>query len=189
LDVKGETLYDEQRRDSYLRQVDDQIIYGQLESYYKIMDQAEEAQKDAGTQLYQMGKAYPEISQFQKVPGIGRVGAHLFDALVQTPHRFPTASKLWRWGKLGVTNRSSNGKPLGYRKLDPNGRGAIKDISYRAWKGSLQCKEPNEVQRYYQRSLKESKTPTAARLNTQRKILKVLWTLWRKELTYDPTLF
>lgn len=189
LEVDGETLYSRQGRGVYLRQVDGQVIRSQLENFYRMMDQAEEAQASAEAELYRIGKAYPEIVEFQNLPGVGPIGSHLFDGLVQTPHRFPTASKLWRWSKLGVTNRSSNGKPLGYRRLDPNGRSAIKDMSYRAWKGALQCNEPNEVKCFFQASLERTGNRVHARLNTQRKILNVLWTIWKNDLSYDPTKF
>lgn len=189
LRVEGEAVYGPEGRGDYLEQVSEQIIYQQLCSYYAMMDQAVHAQQVAEQRLYQMGKAYPEITEFQKAPGIGRIGAHLFDAIVQTPHRFASIAKLWRWGQLGITDRSSNGKPLGYERLDPSGRSEIKQISYRAWKaGALQATEPNELQRYYEKSLKGT-TRTHARLNTQRKIIHVLWTIWRKQQQYKPELF
>jgi hypothetical protein len=190
LRVAGEALYSESARQGYLEQVADGSIRRQLGSYYAMMDQAVQAQDRAKDRLQQMGAGYPEIGEFQKVPGVGPVGAHLFDAIVQTPHRFPTAAHLWSWSRLAVTDRTSDGKPLGYERLDPNGRSEIKDISYRAWKaGALQAGEPNEVNRFYEASLQRTGNPTHARLNTQRKILKVLWTLWRKQRCYDPQRF
>ncbi len=109
---------------------------------------------------------------------------------MQTPHRFPTIAKLWRWIGLAITDRSSSGKPLGYERLEQAGHGELKAVSYQAWKaGALQCKEPNEVSRFYQRSLANSTTPLAARLNTQRKIIHVMWTLWRGQRCYNPQAF
>lgn len=190
LDVAGEAIYSHRGRQEYLQQIEDPIIYEQLSSYYTMMDAAEQAQQMARRQLLAGGAGYDEITEFKKVPGIGPIGAHLFSAIVQTPARFTKISQLWRWSALGITDRSSNGKPLGYERLDQSGRTQIKDISYRAWKaGAKQAKEPNEVKRFYQKSLANSNTPTNARLNTQRKILKVLWTLWRKQVRYNPTLF
>jgi hypothetical protein len=190
LDVTGEAIYRSNGRKDYLKQIDDQIICDQLSSYYALMDQAEQAQQRALKRLRDAGTSYDEITEFQKMPGIGPIGANIFSALVQTPHRFEGASQLWRWSGLGITDRSSSGKPLGYQRLDPSGRTDIKDISYRAWKaGARQTIEPNEVSRFYEKSLIKSNTPTNARLNTQRKVLKVLWTIWRKQVRYNPDLF
>lgn len=189
LRVEGEAIYSPKGRGEYLEQVSEQMIHQQLCSYYAMMDQAVHAQHSAEQKLYQMGKEYPEIIEFQKIPGIGKIGAHLFDGIVQTPHRFGSIAKLWRWGQLAITDRSSDGKPLGYERLDANGRSEIKQISYRAWKaGARQAGEPNEVKRYYERSLQRT-SQTHARLNTQRKIIHVLWTIWRKQRSYKPELF
>ena len=194
LDVAGQTIYSTNGRQNYLEQIDDTIIYDQLSSYYTMMDHALQAQQRARKKLLATGKAmagdYDEITEFKKMSGIGPIGANLFSALVQTPHRFKKAGQLWRWSGLGITDRSSNGRPLGYQRLDPNGRTDMKDISFRAWKaGARQATEPNEVKRFYEKSLVDSNTPTNARLNTQRKILKVLWTIWRKQVRYNPDLF
>ncbi len=190
LDVSGEAIYSSQGRDSYLEQLPDELIYKQLERLYTLLDQTLEAQAEAREGLYRCAKDYEEISEFQKMPGVGPICAHLFSAMVQTPHRFATIQELWRWAALGVTDRDSNGKPLGFEKLDPNGRNDIKDISYRVWKaGATQASASNEVKRFYEDSLERSNTPIGARLNTQRKILKVLWTIWRKQVCYNPDLF
>jgi len=194
LDVAGEKIYSSKGRQDYLKQIEDEVIYDQLSSYYTMMDKAEHAQKQARKRLLAAGQAlagdYDEITEFQKMPGIGPIGANLFSAIVQTPHRFESASRLWRWSGLGITDRSSSGKPLGYQRLDPNGRTDMKDISYRAWKaGARQTTEMNEVKRFYEKSLVNSNTATNARLNTQRKILKVLYTIWRKQVRYNPDLF
>lgn len=190
LKVSGEALYSQTERGRFLTQLADPVLVRQLEAYYQLLDQALEAQDRARRDLFRLGKPYPEITEFIRIPGIGRLGAHLFDAIVQTPHRFPTISRLWRWMGLAVTDRSSNGKPLGYQRLERAGHGELKAISYRGWKaGALQCTQPNEVSRFYQRSLQRSNTKLAARLNTQRKIIKVMWTLWRKQLRYDPQAF
>lgn len=190
LDVTGESVYSKQGRKPYLEQISDEVICEQLLSLYTLLDHTVGAQATAKQRLYRCGSGYEEIFEFQKMPGVGPVCAHLFSGIVQTPHRFETIQKLWRWGKLGVTDRSSNGKPLGYQRLDPNGRSELKDISYRVWKaGAMQATTTNEVKRFYQKSLSNSSSQTNARLNTQRKILKVLWTLWRKQVCYNPKVF
>jgi hypothetical protein len=190
LRVEGETIYGKQGRRPYFQQLADPLIERELHSYYAMMDEALEAQQIAKASLYRLGKGYPEIIEFKKIPGIAQVGAHLTSAIIQTPHRFATASKLWSYSQLGVTDRSSSGKPLGFERLDRNGRAELKDISYRGWKaGALQAKDENEVKRFYKASLQRTHDDTHARLNTQRKLLKVIWTIWKKNVCYDPQRF
>jgi len=190
IDVSGEAVYSKKGRGGYLEQLTDECIRNQIETLFTLLDNAVNAQADAKEQLFRLGSEYAEIVEFQKMSGMGPILAHLFSGIVQTPHRFEEVQQLWRWGGLGITDRDSNGRPLGYQKLDPNGRTDIKDISYRAWKaGATQAKTANEVKGFYEKSLADSSSQTNARLNTQRKILKVLWTIWRKQVCYNPDLF
>lgn len=64
--------------------------------------------------MLRLGEQYPEIEEFQEVPGVGSIGAHLFDAIIQTPHRFSTRQKLWSYCQLGVRSQTSDGKPPGF---------------------------------------------------------------------------
>ncbi|MBU0676887.1 MAG: hypothetical protein KJ626_02120, partial [Verrucomicrobia bacterium] len=98
--------------------------------------------------------------------------------------------QVWRYAKLGITNRSSDGKPLGFKRLDRNGNSELKAMSYWAWKGSLWKKDQtNEVRRFYERSLARTHNKVHARLNTQRKILSTMWGLWKRKESYRPELF
>ena len=77
------------------------------------MDQTEQMRKTAAKAMKTLGRNYPEIQQFVKIPGIADINAHLFDAFIQTPHRFVKTSRLWKYCRLSITDRSSDGKPLG----------------------------------------------------------------------------
>jgi hypothetical protein len=50
-------------------------------------------------------------------------------------------------------------------------------------------KGDNEVKRFYLHSLKRTHNRKHARLNTQRKILAVMYSIWRKRAAYRPELF
>jgi len=133
------------------------------------------------------GSRYPEVGEFQKMTGIGPVGAHTFSAYIQTPHRFAGRSQLIRFCQLGVCKRSSDGKQVGREHLDRAGHSCLKQLSYIAWE--VAQKSENEVSRFYQASLQRSKNATNARLNTQRKILTTLWSIWKHKRTYAPEKF
>lgn len=189
MNVKGKRLYHPEGRKDYLPCLPHEAIRDQLLSLYELMDAAVNAKKQAKSRLLRLGSRYPEIDEFRKMPGIGPIGSHLFDAFIQTPHRFPTKQKLWRYSQLGIRSRSSDGKPLGYEELDPEGRGELKDVSYRAFQGALRTKEDNEVRTFYEQSLRRTHNKKHARLNTQRKILMALWTIWKNDDAYKPKKF
>ena len=189
-EVDGTLVYSERHRRDYLQQIDAPPIRHQLQRLYGLLDEALRAQESALKEVTGLGRSYPEIKEFEKIPGVGTKGAHIFDAYIQTPDRFATKQQVWRYAKLGITNRSSDNKPLGFKRLDRSGNAELKAMSYWAWKGSLWKKDPdNEVRRFYQRSLSLTHNKVHARLNTQRKILSTMWGLWKRKESYRPELF
>ena len=187
IDVAGEAVYTIKKRHDYLNRLKHAEIKRQLKRLYSAMDKVEWMQKQALKAVKRLGRKYPEIKEFIKIPGIGIVGAHTFDAYIQTPHRFAHKSKLWRYCRMGVTDRTSDGKPLGYKRLDPSGISELKALTYRAWMSAM--RGDNEVKEFYSNSLRRTYDRVHARLNTQRKIIAVMYGLWKTGEKYNPQLF
>jgi transposase len=187
IDVFGDRIYNSKNYDEFLKQIPYQPVRNQLKRLYCLLDNNRAVFKAARTEMKQLGRKYPEIKQFKKIPGIGDVGAHVFDAFIQMPHRFAQKNQVWKYCRLSITDRSSDGKPLGFKRLDRSGIGELKALSYRAYMAAM--KGDNEVKRFYRQSLQRTLNRKHARLNTQRKIITVMYTIWKKERAYRPELF
>ena len=187
INVFTDAVYSKSGRAPYLGDIKQIPIRYQLLRLYYLMDQTGKMRKAALNTLKKLGRNYPEIKQFMKIPGIADVHAHLFDAFIQTPHRFAKTSQLWKYCRLSITDRSSDGKPLGYKRIDRAGIGELKALSYRAFVAAM--KGDNEVKRFYHQSLERIHNRKHARLNTQRKILAAMYTIWKKGVAYRPELF
>jgi transposase len=187
INVFSHSVYSSAGRETYLKQIKLLPVRSQLKRLYNLMDQTEGARTAALHSMKQLGLKYPEIREFEKIPGIATVNAHVFDAFIQTPHRFAKRSQLWKYCRLAVTDRSSDGKPLGYKRLDSSGVSELKALSFRAFMAAMRGN--NEVRRFYLDSLKRTHDHKHARLNTQRKILTVMYGLWKKGAAYRPELF
>jgi len=187
IDVGGETVYSTKKRRDYLKEVKQLSIRNQLLRLYRLMDEAESMQARALKAMERMGRKYPEIKEFKKMPGVGDILSHIFDAFIQTPDRFASKRQVWRYCRLGITDRSSDGKPLGYKRLDRSGISELKALSYRAWMSAL--RGDNEVRRFYSNSLRRTLSRIHARLNTQRKIIAVMYGMWKTGGAYRPELF
>jgi transposase len=185
----GRQVYSEEGRSAYLDRLTDASVRRQINRLYQLHDEAVRLQKDTLKEVVARGRRYPEIAEFTKIPGVGDVGAHVFDAIVQTPDWFDSKSKLWRYCQLAVTDRTSDGKPLGRRRLDPHGNPELKSMSYMAWMSSLRVKKGNEIQRFYHASWQRTQDRTHARLNTQRKIVATMWAIWKNKEAYRPERF
>jgi transposase len=187
VDVFTDAVYSVKGRERYLPQVKHLSVREQLWRLYSLHDHSTEMKASAKKSMINLGRKYPEIQEFKKMSGIGPVGAHTFDGFVQTPYRFARDSRFWKYCRLGVTDCTSDGKQLGFKRLDRSGVGELKALSYRAFTASM--KGDNEVKRFYQQSLQRTHNRKHARLNTQRKILSVMLTIWKKGVAYQPELF
>ena len=187
INVFTDAVYSSSGRDKYLEQVKHRPIRHQLKRLCYLMDQTEAMRKSAFKSMKQLGRNYAEIHEFVKIPGIADISAHIFDAFIQTPHRFARKSRLWKYCRLSITDRSSAGKPLGFQRIDQHGVGELKALSYRAFMAAM--KGDNEVKRFYLDSLKRTHSRKHARLNTQRKILSAMYSIWKKGVAYQPELF
>jgi transposase len=187
INVITSSVYSSSGRDKYLKKIKHIPIRRQLRRLYYLMDQTEALRKSALHSMKQLGLKYPEIREFEKIPGIATVNAHVFDAFIQTPHRFAKRNQLWKYCRLSITDRSSDGKQLGYKRLDTSGVSELKALSFRAFMAAMRGE--NEVKRFYLDSLHRTHDHKHARLNTQRKILTVMLGIWKKGKTYRPELF
>src|SRR5204862_1897463 len=76
------------------------------------------------------GREFWEVREFQRIPGIGPMAVHIFSAIIEEPARFSNKHKLWKYAQLGITDRTSDNKPLGYQRLDRRGNRELKNLSY-----------------------------------------------------------
>jgi len=110
-----------------------------------------------------------------------------FVAYVQTPHRFSNKRKLWRFCRLGITRRESNGKRLAHPRLDSAGVGSLKDVSRKVFEAARRTKKDNSFKRAFEYALLNTKNAVHARLSTQRKILSTLRAMWLSMQPYQGT--
>lgn len=184
----GSVVYSPRGRVKYLALVRQDGVREQLQLLYEMLDRALEVETKARRLMVRLGRSFPEIERLQTVPGVGPVGAHLFVAYIQEPRRFETPQQLRRYCRLGIRDRSSDGKPLGFQQLDRSGHGVLKAISYRAWLMAVK-RGQGPVHEFYQASFKRTGDEVHARLNTQRKVLETLLALWKQQREFDPKTF
>lgn len=187
--IPGTDVYSRAGREAYLEELCHDRIRTQVESLYRMLDVAHEEKTLARQELIELGQPYQEVQEFKKIPGMGAIGAHTFDAIIQTPHRFAGKRKLWSYCKLAIYQPSSGGDEPAYEELGDHGHGELKRVSYQAYVRALGSEDPNEVKRFVEASRKRTGDKMHARLNAQRKILATMWGLWKNGTPYDPALF
>src|SRR6266700_2936146 len=146
--------------------------------------------KETLKEVERLGAQFWEVHEFERVPGVGPIAAHVFSAIIEEAGRFHTKHQLWKYSQLGITDRTSDGKPLGYQRLDRRGHHELKNLSYHAWRTACTSTTvPNPIKSFYQQSRLRTGSVRHARLNTQRKILETMWMMWLRQKPFDPARF
>ena len=182
--VKGERLYSGAGRKAVLAEVKSSAVRTAISQLYAVLDQSVASQTEARLLMLRAARAFPEIKVLRTAPGVGPVGACRFSAYIHTPSRFSTTRKLWKYCRLSISHRSSNGKPLRRPRLDRFGCGRLKDVSRKAFDVAIRSPRDNGFKRAYQRALETTHDATHARLTVQRKIVSTLRAMWINQTSY-----
>ena len=186
--VTGERLFSAAGRKPVLGQVRSRDVRLAIAQLYEVLDQCISAQAQARLLMLRAAQAFPEIKLFRTVPGVGPIGACRFSAYIHTPQRFSSKRKLWKYCRLSVSQRSSNGKPLRRPRLDRSGCGRLKDVSRKAFEVAVRARNDNGFKRAYQQSLETTHDAVHARLTVQRKIVSTLRAMWLSHSPYREQL-
>lgn len=182
--VTGERLFSATGRKEVLMKVESRDLRTAITQLYEVLDQSVAAQEQARMLMLRAAQAFPEIKLLRTVPGVGPIGACRFSAYIHTPSRFSSKRKLWKYCRLSVSHRSSNGKPLRRPRLDRSGCGRLKDVSRKAFEVAIRSRQDNGFKRTYQRALETTNDKTHARLTVQRKIVSTLRAIWLRRTPY-----
>ena len=129
LRLHGMKVFSAKGRQEYLRQLpaeEERTMMGRL---YRQFDHAIEQWKETLEEVQRLGAAFWEVREFEHIAGVGPIAAHVFSAIIEEPARFANKHKLWKYSQLGITDRSSDNKPLGYQRLDRRGNHELKNLS------------------------------------------------------------
>src|SRR6266481_2579764 len=123
--VTGERLFSASGRKPVLAEVKSAEVRTAIKQLYAVLDQSVMSQTEARLLMLHAAQAFAEIRIFRTAPGVGPIGACRFSAYIHTPNRFSSKRKLWKYCRLSVSHRSSNGKPLRRPRLDRCGCGRL----------------------------------------------------------------
>lgn len=154
---------------------------------FAVLNQMLETQNSARVSMIDFSSQFEEVRLLQTAPGVGIITACKFVAYLQTPKRFSNKRQLWRYCRLGITRRESNGKRLSYPRLDRSGVGSLKDVSRKIFEAARRTKKDNLFKRFYEQSLAATNNKVHARLSTQRKILATLRAMWIKMQPFEDS--
>ena len=126
---KDSKLFSNAGQNALLASIEAVSIKQMMAQSFAVLGQMLASFDEAKAAMIEFSKQFREVKLLQTAPGVGIITACRFVGYLQTPHRFSNKRKLWRFCRLGVTRRESNGKRLSYPRLDRSGVGSLKDVS------------------------------------------------------------
>ena len=154
-----------------------------------VVQQVEQSRRKMGS----LAGRYPIIGMWKELPGVGPVRAATLFAYLDTPWRFDcNPHKLWKYCGVGL-EQSSSGK-------DRNGRMKVGQLQL-AWQVNRRLKDvvmgaamsavnqgQNVFAKQYERLVHNGLTPGNALHTVARKMLSVMWGMWKTGTRFDPKL-
>lgn len=175
---KDARVFGESGQSQVFDSIADLSIRKMIGQMFAVLNQMIDMQAEAKAAMLSFAKQFPEVALLEAVPGVGPITACRFVGYVQTPKRFSNKRKFWRYCRLGITRRESNGKRLSHPRLDNAGNGSLKDVSRKVFEAARRTRADNSFKRAYQLSLANTRNEVHARLSTQRKILATMRAIW-----------
>lgn len=151
-----------------------------LEMYALYCEQEVKLHKD----LVRLARKEEPVRRFEEVPGFGWIRAVSFYVYLDTPQRFASKSKLWRYCGIGLEKRGSGSGPMRTR-LSRQGNRYLKGTLIGAAQSALGGDSP--YAQHYQAWREQGLSHQTARRNLARQLATTLWVLWKEGGRYDPT--
>jgi transposase len=138
------------------------------------------------SELVRLARNHEPIRRFVEVPGVKWVRAAFFFAYVDTPWRFKTRSKLWKYMGIGLERRKSGQSLNKLRVVRPNRAcRPLKGMILMAAKSAIRG-ENNPFAEEYERLREKGVTPRNARRSVARSMASTLWGMWKNGSAYRP---
>ena len=182
-----------ENRSSWLNHIDQRSISEQLNMLFIGYDATTQQTHLAKKQLIRLGKNYPIIKIWQQIAGVGLIRATTLFAYLDTPFRFRKKSKLWKYCGVGLMRTTSGidnkGRPKPARlRLPWNCNRVLKNVVLGASISAIRQKD-NVFRDDYERMVKNGITASNARHSVARKMLTVMWGMWKSSYQNDTVRF
>jgi len=179
-------LVDAELRQQTLQKLpEDEIVRRDMELLLKGYDLAARQVRQLRRDLIQQARKQTMIQAFRDLPGIDWIRAATFFVFVDTPFRFKSKEKLWKYMGIGLERRQS-GEGCGRLQTPRRCSFPLKNVVLGAARSAIASKD-NVFADQYQRWLNDGLSPRMARRNLARSLAMVMWGMWKSGSAFDPS--
>ena len=179
-------------RDKWLSKTNNQTLAKQLELLWVGYDATSHQVRMARCHLSRLSGRYKIIKFWSDLPGIGLIRATTLFAYLDTPWRFRKKNKLWKYCGVGLqrttSGTDSKGRPKPARLQLPWAVNRTLKNAILGAAASVIKQKNNLFREYYERMLEDGIMPSNARHAVARKMLTVMWAMWKTNSRFDESM-
>ena len=178
-------------RAAWLKGLKPPALSNQLRMLWIGYDATAQQARMAKQQLIHQSQRYPIIRLWKQLAGIGVIRAATLFAYLDTPWRFKKKNKLWKYCGIGLQHTASGtdkkGRPKPARLQLPWAANRIlKNAILGAALTAINQKQ-NGFKTAYERMVLNGMLPSNARHTVARKLLTVMWGMWKRSGQFGPS--
>ena len=184
--IKQKDLIDDGlRKEMAARLPSDEVVRKDVELLLEGFDLAVKQVHEMRRRLIGLAKKEPMVEAFREIPGVDWIRAATFLVFVDTPFRFKSKEKLWKYMGIGLERRQS-GEGSDRLRTPKRCSRPLKYVILGAAKSAIASKD-NVFADQYQRWLNEGCSPWIARRNLARSLATVMWGMWKSGSVFNPS--
>jgi transposase len=183
--VKEKDFAQAQRRPALLERLPaSQTLQEDMELLWESYDVAAEHEEKCRRRLIELAKKQEAVRRFVEMPGIGWIRGATFYVFLDTPWRFPSKAKLWKYLGIGLERQRSGTGPERLRVPKFVNRVLKSTILCAATSAASQRETPfaDQHRRLHEAGLSAKLT----RRTVARSLAATLWGLWKNGSAYRP---
>lgn len=167
-------------------------LSGQLRLLFHAFDTITEIVHRCRQELARRAKTYEIVSRWQEMPGVGLIRAVTFLAYMDTPWRFASRKKVWKYCGVGLQRFASGTDKWGREKVGSlrlawAANKCLKNVVMGATMSAIHQGD-NVIAQGYTERIARGMSPGNARHAVARKQLDRMMAMWKKGSAYSPDL-
>lgn len=184
--IPRRVLRDVQYRQEWLCSLSKESVAKRLQVLWIGYDASAQQTKLSKQQMSKLAGRYPIIRYWDRLPGVGLIRATTIFAYLETPWRFKKKNKVWKYCGVGLVRQFSGGR-AGRLKMNWSSNKRLKNAVMGAAMSAIRHRD-NIFRDDYERMVKDGITPSNARHAVARKLLTVMWGMWKNISRFDKSL-
>lgn len=189
--IPRKVLRQSEHRNACLRSLKNSALSNQLLILWVGYDATAKQARMTKQHMINLSKKYPIIKIWKQLPGIGTIRAVTIFAYLDTPWRFSRKNKLWKYCGIGLqriaSGKDKKGKPKpAMLQMPVASNRVLKNAIMGAALTAINQKE-NAFKTDYERMVQDGIIPSNARHTVARKLLTVMWGIWKRSCQDGPS--